>query len=506
MANYQEELEKFRQKWNLSDYNLDDIANSGKGVRYAEALLTGSSIDTSVSGEYVRWFSKTLELYFEENTTPNEDGKYMSSFNSQAFYNSFRSLVQAKYDADALGKNQKLLKVKDVENGQKKALENALAKNMSKYQKTLPAMWMENLKSKKWDMQSLENLTTNATNLMLGYAGDKANMEGNLNNVVVAYEAMRMLRESRQGIRGWFWKLFNGTRNEQENKYFLQLESQLSELDSKGYEIDKVIIGRTSKTVLGEAVESRYKVIEKQYEELNNQANLEEAANVDNSDLNENLDNSQQEEKENTLSGQLKGKASSIAVDKFAKKITPTLPKPIFGGDMMVGFGVQRAVEGLNKVFDELNKNYEAQMNAGNKETAMAEYALKVFSIALVSMQEIGYENGKENVLAAQKFTDAFLKEFSPCSTDDSLQEFADNYAIKNSDKIIDSLKAQVEPSLQSRLDDGFKDVQKDLFPEEEEERTQAFQDGEIFAENNVNKSVPVHSQPQISALNLDRK
>ena len=497
MVNYAQELANFRQQWNLPSYDLNELANSPQGLRYAEAFLSGSSIDMSPTGEYVRWFSKTLERYFETNTTPNEDGKYMSSFDPQAFYDSFKTLVQAKYDADAQEKNETPLKVKDVAKGQKDNIEKIIAKGMSPYQKTLPAMWMENLKSKKWDIQALEQLTTNATETMYNYDGDKADMEGNLTSVVVAYEAMRILRESRGGFWGWWWKLFNGTRNEQEEAYFLKLESQLSMLDSEGYQIDKVIIDKTSKTVLGEAVESRYKVIEKEYEERNNQANLEE------SDLDVHVgDLNKQEAQEYPLSTQLMEKAGPRETYPFTKKISPTLPKPLLGGGDMVKFGVEHFVGEIMKEFDAFNKKYEAQMKEGKKETAMAEYALNVFSIALVSTQQIGFDGAKESIITAQKVTDAFLKEFSPCSMDESLQKFADNYAIKNFDKIIDSLKAKVEPFLQDRLDEGFKDVREELFPQE---RTQVFGDGKMFAENGGDKSPQISGQPQISAPKLDK-
>ena len=93
MANYQDELRNFQQQWNLLDYNLNDYANSAKGLRYAEAFLTGESVDLSVGGEVVRWFSKTLEEYFKKNTSLNADGKYISSFDPQAFYDSFKNLV-----------------------------------------------------------------------------------------------------------------------------------------------------------------------------------------------------------------------------------------------------------------------------------------------------------------------------------------------------------------------------------------------------------------------------
>ena len=41
----------------------------------------------------------------------------MSSFDMQAFYNSFKKLFQAKYDADAQEKNEEPLQIENVING-----------------------------------------------------------------------------------------------------------------------------------------------------------------------------------------------------------------------------------------------------------------------------------------------------------------------------------------------------------------------------------------------------
>ena len=148
MANkYEQELRSFKEQWKFPSYDLNDYANTSKGLRYAEAFLTGEYVDLSVGGEVVRWFSKTIEAYFKANTSPNADGNYISSFEPQAFYDSFKKLVQAKFDDDAEEKeNATPIQVKEVFQAQKKNFESIIAKNMSKYQKTMPAMWMEGLK------------------------------------------------------------------------------------------------------------------------------------------------------------------------------------------------------------------------------------------------------------------------------------------------------------------------------------------------------------------------
>jgi hypothetical protein len=280
-------------------------------------------------------------------------------------------------------------------------------------------------------------------------------------------------------------------------------ESQGNQLREKGYPVDKIAADITGKTVLGLEVGIRDKVVENQPEERNNQANVEESEHIENSNLDLKEDELNKEKvQEKNLATQLKEKAGVHERYRFSEQISPTLPQPTVGDVEMVKIGVENFVGEVMKEFDEFNEKFEAQMKAGKKETAMAEYALKVFSIALVSTQQIEFDGAKESIITAQKVTDAFLKQFSPCSMDESLQKFADNYAIKNSDKIIDSLKAKVEPFLQNKLDEGFKDVRAELFPQE---RTRVFGEDNPFVENNVNQSVPVQQQPKINAPNLDK-
>ena len=129
----EEELNKFRDKWNLPEYNLDGLMASIQQFRYVDAFLMNATVDNSPTGQYLQLFSRTLSLYFAANTAPNEEGKYISSFKSQEFYDSFKNLVQAKYDADAMEKNVKLLKVEDVTDGQKANIEKIVANCKRKY-------------------------------------------------------------------------------------------------------------------------------------------------------------------------------------------------------------------------------------------------------------------------------------------------------------------------------------------------------------------------------------
>ena len=117
MATYQQELKNFQQQWNLPDYDLHKVAANVQALRFADTFLKGAPSDNSPTAQYAKWFSRTLSIYFQANIQPNESGKYLSSFDAQAFYSSFKNLVQAKYDADAEEKDEEPLQVTDVTHG-----------------------------------------------------------------------------------------------------------------------------------------------------------------------------------------------------------------------------------------------------------------------------------------------------------------------------------------------------------------------------------------------------
>ena len=494
---YTTELERFRKKYNMPDYDLNALAGVDQKFQHLNNFLFESSTTANPAAQFVNWASRTMAMYFEANTNLRADGKYMSGFYPQAFLRDFEKLAQAKYFSE-LNDGETPTR-KKFAGARKRDLKTILANNFKDMNKTLPTLWAEKLKKGTMTQNELLLTTSNVMDNVDGIIkSNNAPLKDQIVNVVAAYETMRQIRESRTGFWGWLWKFIFRERNEIEQTNLETFESQVNQLREKGYPVDKISADLTGKTVLGLEVASRDKVIEEQPEVRNNQENLESSS-LDNAVENVNKEKVQ----EKNLATQLMEKAGVHERYRFSEKISPTLPQPTFGDVDIVKIGVENFVGMVMKEFDEFNQKFEARMKVGKKETAMAEYALKVFSIALVSTQQIEFDSVKETIITAQKVTDAFLKEFSPCSMDESLQKFADNYAIKNSDKIIDSLKAKVDPSLQNELDKGFKDVREKLFPEE---RTQVFSDGKMFAENSGNKSPQVSQPPQISVPNLDKK
>jgi hypothetical protein len=99
MANtYEQELGIFQRKYNLANYNLNEIETIDDKFRLVNDSLTEPSISGSPAAKFINWASKTMSIYFETNTKLNEGGKYMSSFSTQEFLIDFERLAVAKYN------------------------------------------------------------------------------------------------------------------------------------------------------------------------------------------------------------------------------------------------------------------------------------------------------------------------------------------------------------------------------------------------------------------------
>ena len=497
---YTTELARFRIKYNMPEYDLKTLMEIDQKFRYVNEFLNKDTAGDNAVAQFINLMSRTLGMCYESTTSVKANGKYR--FHPQEFLKDFEKLASAKYFSEL--NDDEAPQRKKYAGAKTRQLKQVLINNFAELNKTLPTLWAERLKKGTMTQNELLLTTRNVMDSMDSVIkSNDVPLEDRIINVVAAYETMKQIRESRTGFLGWLWKFIFRERNEIEQTNLETFESQVNRLRQKGYPVDKIAADITGKTVLGLEVEIRDKVVENQPEERNNQANVEESEHIENSNLDLKEDELNKEKvQEKNLATQLKEKAGVHERYRFSEQISPTLPQPTVGDIEMVKIVVENFVGEVMKEFDAFNEKFEKQMKAGKKETAMAEYALNVFSIALVSTQQIEFDGAKESIITAQKVTDAFLKQFSPCSMDESLQKYADNYAIKNSDKIIDSLKVKVEPFLQNKLDEGFKDVREELFPQE---RTQVFGEDNPFVENNVNKSASISQPPQINAPSLDK-
>lgn len=249
---YTDTLKNFTDKYGLENYDYANLATVQKKFSYIDEFLMNSPTGRGAAGLFTALAAETMSLYFKNATKLNENGKYMSSFNLNDFLKDFDNLAQAKYESELKeGEEPKRPKFAGATT---KQLSRALAKDYGKTNKTLPTLWFERLDSKKMSVDQIHGITNNAIDLLFAEEADKDELQGQLVNVVAAHEAMRKLRESREGFIGFFWKLFHRDLNAQEEEYMNSLTDVVSELKTNGYDVDKVRRELTGKTVMGKSV------------------------------------------------------------------------------------------------------------------------------------------------------------------------------------------------------------------------------------------------------------
>ena len=75
---YTNELARFRNKYNMPEYDLNALAGVDQKFQHLNNFLFESSTTANPAAQFVNWASRTLGMYFEANTSLRADGKYMS--------------------------------------------------------------------------------------------------------------------------------------------------------------------------------------------------------------------------------------------------------------------------------------------------------------------------------------------------------------------------------------------------------------------------------------------
>ena len=481
MATYEQELAKFKQQWNLPGYDLHQLANSAYALRYADSFLTGASVDNSPAAQFVKWFSRTLSHYFETHTTPNQDGNYISSFDTQTFYNSFKALVQAKYDADAEEKDEFPLKLSEVlTEDLKPTIQNTIANCKRRYQKTLPTLWQENLKNGDLKLDTLKNITDNSYN-SFNPEVDAQEQVGKFKNLLAAREAMQQLRASRSGLWGWLWKVvFNRSQNRQEKEYLQDLNNKINEF-SDTYNIEEMVAELTGKTVLGKDLTAKEKTQE------NPTTVVEKAKTVEKPLMDPVASKTAELLNNNSIKG------------KVVENLNGKLPVDS-QGDMMFKMTVQSVtnrfiadkIQPLNEDFDKgIAKGKDPKKEIGHVVRKIFVEAVKTFG-RLTSYEDFSVKNE-----ALKIFTKEMVNNFTAAAINPDLGEAVNGYVELNAnryEKLVSERKDFVEEMevFEERLKSGL---------DKEAEPVEKVFDGNDnpFAENDANKSVPINSQPQHS-------
>ena len=356
---YTTELARFRNKYNMPEYDLKALESVDQKFRHLNNFLFESATPANSAAQFVNLATRTMGMCFEAKTSLRKDGKYI--FNPQDFLRDFEKLASAKYFSELSDGEEPTRK--RYAGVKKRELKNILINNLEAMNKTLPTLWAEKLK--KGTMTQNELLLT-AGNVMDNVEGViKSNdvpLEDQIINVVAAYEAMKQVRESRTGFLGWLWKFIFRERNEIEQTNLETFESQVNRLRENGYPVDKISADLTGKTVLGLEVEkaqpnvptSKVNPVKQAFQPINFEPCAAKINNV-----------------------------SPERSKAFVKEVVEKFPTTNRYGGLFREQTLEVMITGqaFNK-FNELNEQFDKDMQTGNQKDAIEKLVRESFKVA----------------------------------------------------------------------------------------------------------------------------
>ena len=475
---YANELARFRNKYNMPEYDLKALESVDQKFKYLNNFLFESSATANPAAQFVNWASRTLSMYFEANTSLRAEGKYMSAFSSKDFLRDFENLAKAKYDSEL--KDGEESTRKKYAGAKKRVIQQTLANNLKDMNKTLPTLWAEKLKKGTMTQNDLLAITSNVMDTLNGFfPADDVPLEDKIINVVAAYETMKQVRESRNGFWGWLWKFIFRERNEIEQTNLETFESQVKQLREKGYSVDKISADLTGKTVLGLEVESAAKASETQA--------IEPVAGIVVGKVKAMLTNPD-----------FKKDFANEAIEALPKNNTvdANMQKAIFTGMLESSF-IDK-IQQSNQKFDAQEVKTEEHIIAGAKE---------VFKKAYTAAQALGYGQPIERLTVAQLLTDKIMQKCSPVALEpETYAQFANGYVLKHANELLNDVEA-IHAEKEDELKENAREItfQKAGKAYDDMNRKKL----EIIDVNApVNEQVvpPVQSAPSINALSIDKK
>ena len=476
---YTTELERFRKKYNMPEYNLKTLMAIDQKFRYVNDFLNKDKVGNSPADQFVNLMSRTLGMYFEANTNLRADGKYMSAFDPKDFLKDFEDLSSAKYLSELNDGVEP--QRKKYAGARKRDIKQILVNNMKDLNKTLPTLWAEKLKKGTMTQNELLLTTRNVMDSMDSVIkSNDVPLEDKIINVVAAYEAMKQVRESRTGFWGWLWKFIFRERNEIEQTNLNVFESQVNRLREKGYPVDKIAAEITGKTVLGLEVEkeqskapaeSKVNPVKKAFQPINFEPCAKKI-----------------------------GNAYLETSKKVIKEILEKLPVTNKYGGLFREQTLEVMVAGqaFNK-FNELNEQFDKDMQTGNQKDAIVKLVRESFKVAqaVSVMATSGCDVNK--VDACAMIAKMFIDNFTAVSIYPELGGVVNEYMKDNI-----ALYKEIDTkglSYGKEIDN----YAVDYVPSEEYFKEPAFGEDNPFVESNVNKSAPIQQPPQINAPSLEK-
>ena len=434
MANlefYNAALKKFRETYGMPEYDLKEMEIIDMQFRFIN-----NTDGSTPAQKYARLVADTASKYFESLTEIQVEGvKNLAGFDATKFVEDFEELAKARYESELDEINADTMTRKPREGATKKELERALNPRVNEFNKTLPDLWAYHLKIGHTKIDKAQRVTDNLLDKMFSSDTPKEELEGTLKNIVAMHEAMKQVRQSRKGIRGFFWKLFNREQNNKEKEILEKLDSNIEQFGND-YDIAGIRNDLTSKNLWGHDVNAN--VEEKSTEKKVEPSKVEKEKIEDLS-----LDRVPAE----TVSFADKMRPelqNGKFVKNFANGLIVRMPADengtLLGEDQVQELENNRKVKELAEKLDEFNAEYDEKIENGEEpQSAMESY---VNNVALLSYDIVNnmprYNSVEDKSAATQIMTDYIMKNYSPVvDAPEALGIYANGYVLMNYSELV---------------------------------------------------------------------
>ena len=277
MGKYEAAYAKFNAKYNIT-HNIQLEYNGAKQIASADDFFTDTSSEVDVQNLYMSTLSSALISYIGKKVKMESGNNYdLSNFDLYDFITEFDEVINAIRSDEADVEHTEYTHKKFEGLPLDRVANEAWARVAPTFNKPLPTMWKERIRSGSMKIEDMSNIT-NSFYTQLAPVDmdevDKTQLQNELKTIVAAREAMMQVRETRKGFFGFFWRIFNREQNKAEVNYLGRLQAQIAMLEQKEYDIDGVTNEINGNNILSREIPGATNVKEVEYEGLENKIRL----------------------------------------------------------------------------------------------------------------------------------------------------------------------------------------------------------------------------------------
>lgn len=415
-----DKLQAFNKKYKLQ------LASDQLNIRQANA--SGDALKNN----YKELVTQSLLDYLSNAMAMKKNESYdFTQFSISDFTKEFDELMQAKCNIQHIGARP------DYEGIKLDELFDFMKEKATPYSTFLPNLWGKDLMEGRMTVESMREVTSDASAILLGDGADSPNKmrqvsKNALKTLVAAQQAMTSVRER----RGFLFVIFHPILNYREKNYLKDLNKSVKECEAKKFDVEGVKNDLMNIETLQETFEnlSNHEAYDYKYEE---------AVNIE-------RHRKEREYKNGVVRNVIHAHAGKINNPEFQKDIAEKLLDSLPDGGSLK-YHKRKIIEEKSNAFlkeaGKANEAYSFNLNVENAQEYIQSYARRMFSFALELTEGMKY-NMTGRLLAAQRMTDVIMNAISPVPlSPEILGKYGDGYLLNNPEMIAWSVAVRMGKS-----------------------------------------------------------